>query len=463
MAFELSKPSPKLPGLPAQRVPGAHLPHTEAALLQVIEMDARKPQRFGWLVVLIGFVGFFTWAAIAPLDKGAAISGTVVVSGNTKTVQHPFGGVIEAIHVKEGDRVKTGDLLMELNATRSSGDVGVLRTQWITLKSMEARLLAEMGKRPSIEFDPWFIEHQNDARVQTATTTQNQLFSSRKQALNSELSAFSQSEVALQNSLKDLQKSLGDKKSQVRYSAEQMQGLRQMAEQGYLANNRLLEAEKQNSAVTAQLSDDQANVARIVGQLGEIRMRKAQRQSEFIADTQSQLTDVQRQIEELNNRLRTAELDNTYQMVKSPVDGIVTGLQYFTVGGVVQPGGKLMDVVPLDQPLEIEGRLPVDVVDKVQTGLDVEIMFTAFNNRTTPHFPGRVSTVSPDRHVDERTGVPYYLVKVKVQDSKERAVAELALQPGMPAEMFIKNGERTLLSYLTKPLTDRLRFALNEE
>jgi membrane fusion protein, protease secretion system len=463
MAFELSNPKPASPAIVQQAVPGAGLPSTEAALLQLMEMDIRKPQKFGWLVLLIGFVGFLMWAAFVPLEKGAALHGTVTVTGNKKTLQHPYGGVIDAILVNEGDTVKKNQVLMRMNATRSEAELGVVRTQWITLKSVEARLVAEMSGSKVVNFDAWLIQNEADPRVKISVENQQALFGSRTAALRSELAALTQTENALMNSIDGLRASLKNKQSQVTYSESQLEGLRMMAEQGYLANNKLLEAEKQNSAVSGSMSEEQSNIARLVGQLGEVRMKKAQRKSEFVAQTQNELTDVQRQLEELENKLRAVNQDNDYLEIKSPADGTVIDLQYFTTGGVVTPGGKLMDIIPQGEPLEIEARLEVQLIDKVQKGLPADILFTAFNTRTTPHFEGRVTTVSPDRFVDERTGEPYYLVKVQLNTDKAAALSKLDLQPGMPAQLFIKNGERTLLNYLLKPLMERLRFSLNEE
>ena len=425
--------------------------------------DEQPALRFGWTVMLSGFVGFMLFAGLVPLDKGAPVSGTVTVSGNKKTIQHPYGGVIERIHVSEGDQVKAGQTLISMNNTRTDAEMEIARSQWITYKALYSRLNAELQGKYQLSLDPWLIEHANDDRVVSAVQNQYNLLKSRKAAFDQELQGLKETERALEQSLLSLQKSLTDKKAQVQFSEDQLNGMRTMANEGYLPKNKLLDAEKINAAVMGSLADDNANMARIQGQLAEIRLRMGQRRSELSKELQTQLTDTQRQCEELDNRIRSTRYDNAYQDIKSPVDGYISNLQVFTQGGVISPGSKLMDVVPLGEPLEIQGQLSVLLVDKVRKGMPVDISFPAFNQRTTPHVPGVLTTVSADRLTEERTGTPYYLVKVRVSDEGMKTLSHVDLQPGMPAEMLIKNGERTLLNYLFRPIVDRLKFSFYED
>lgn len=429
----------------------------------VIDIDEKPHLRFGWTVLLVGFVGFILWAAFVPLDQGAPMTGTVVVSGNTKSIQHPYGGVIDKILVAEGNEVKEGQTLMTFNDIRSDAALEVARTQWISSVATKNRLIAELAGHGEIGFDPWLQENANDPRVKEAVDLQKDLFISRKSSYQSELRGLKETEAALNGSLRNMNASLLERKEQLRLSAAQVDGFRLMANEGYMASNRLIDVERQSAALSAAVSDDQAGIARVKGQLGEVRQRIALANSQFMRDTQTQLTEVQRTVDELDERLRTADYDNQYREIKSPVDGLVTNVQVFTEGGVVQAGAPLMQVVPVGQSLEINAQLAVQLIDKVKVGSEVMVTFPAFNRSSTPQLMGQVKAVGADRVVDERSGFPYYIVKVKVLESDMIKLKGLNLQPGMPADLLVKTGERTLLSYLVKPIRDHLGAALKEE
>lgn len=433
------------------------------AIADVIHMDESKPLRFGWTVLLVGFVGFMLWAAFVPLDQGATLNGTVIVSGNTKTIQHPFGGVVDNVLVKDGDAVKAGQVLVKFNDTRSDSALEVVRTQWITAKAIQNRLQAELSGFKPLEFDPWLTAHPDDQRVRMAVGTQRSLYESRRSAFTNQIKVLQESEGALQSALVSMKQSLAQKQAQVKFSQSQIDGLRLMASEGYIAQNRLLEAERSNSAVSGSLSDDYANIARTEGQLAEVRQRIALARSEFLKEAQTQMTEIQRQVDEGENRLRSADYDNRYSELKSPVDGVVTNVQVFSQGAVVQAGAPVLSVVPQGEALEINGQVPTTLIDKVRRGTAVTISFPAFNLRTTPNVQGQILTVGADAVVDQRSGLQFYTVKVKVNENDMTKLAGLELQPGMPATMLVKTGERSLLNYLVRPVIDHMGSALKEE
>lgn len=425
-------------------------------------MDERHSARLGWWILLLGFGGFMIWALLAPLDEGATFPGSVTLVGSRKTVAHPYGGVIEKVLVAEGQQVKAGDVLVQLNTTKSDADLNTARAQWITISAALSRLVAERNASSAIRFPDWFVQNAGDPRVQESMRTQNELMRARQGALNADLNAMQESESALLKTLTAIEASTAQKQLQLNASQTQLDGLREMAAEGFMARNRVLEAERNHAAIMGSLADDQAQLARTRGQLGEVRMRMTQRRAEGQKEVQTQLAEVQRQKEELDNRLSSVQFDNSIAEVKSPVDGYVTGLQVFTDGGVVTPGMKLMDVVPTSDRMEIEGQLAVHLIDKVVPGLPVIITFPALNQRRTPTLFGRIRSVSADRLTDIHTGVPYYLVKVEIPPESHAQLEGQQVVPGMPADAFVKLGERTLMNYIVKPLTDRLRSSLTE-
>lgn len=244
---------------------------------------------------------------------------------------------------------------------------------------------------------------------------------------------------------------------------EQLRGLRQLASEGYVPRNRLLDSERLLAQVNGEIAGDLGSLGSTRRQILELRLRMAQRREKFQEEVRASLADAQVRAEELRNRLASARFDLANSEVRAPVAGLVVGQEVFTEGGVIAPGQQLMEILPERQPLLVDARLPVEMVDKVRVGLPVELMFSAFNQSTTPRVEGEVTLVSADRLLDERSEAPYYRVRIRVGEEGVRRLAGLEIRPGMPVEAFVRSGERSLLNYLFKPLADRTHLALGEE
>jgi protease secretion system membrane fusion protein len=241
--------------------------------------------------------------------------------------------------------------------------------------------------------------------------------------------------------------------------------MRELAKEGYVARNRMLELERTYAQLQGAVSENIGNIGRARSQVIELTLRKAQRREDYQKEVRTQLADSQKEADALGARLEAQKYDLANVEVKAPVDGTVVNLAVFTEGGVVNPGFKMMDIVPADDPLIVEGNLPTNLVDKVHAGLKVELIFAAFNTNRTPHIEGEVETVSADRSVDERSGMPYYKVRVKVTPAGQKMIAahKLHIIPGMPVELFVKTGERTMMNYLLKPVFDRAKSSMSED
>jgi membrane fusion protein, protease secretion system len=430
-----------------------------------VDTDEKGYSRLGWLVVILGVGGFLLWALFAPLDKGVPMSGTVSKEMNRQAVQYQPGGVVQEILVKDGDAVKAGQVLVRMNNVQVKAQADGSRGQYYSALAIESRLLAERDGAKSIAFPDELLKHKADPRVAEVMESQRQLFSSRQASLQSELSAMEQNISGLKMQATGLEESRKSKKEQLVYIKEQLDNTRDLAKEGYVARSRVLELERMFSQINGAISEDTGNLGRTRQQVLEITLRATQRRQDYQKEVRSQLSDVQREAETLSQRLTAQDFELASVDVKSPVDGTVVGLQIFTRGGVVPPGYRLMDVVPEHDPLVVEGQLPVNLIDRVHNGLPVELIFSAFNANKTPHIPGVVSQVSADRTVDEKTGVPYYKVRARVTPEGARLIAQkkLVVQPGMPVELFVKTGERTMMSYLLKPIFDRAKTSMSEE
>ena len=428
-----------------------------------VDTDPRAYTRIGWWIVIAGVCGFLLWAFLAPLDKGVPLSGTVTVSTNRKAVQHPTGGTVEAILVKEGDHVKAGQPLVRFNAVQVTASAEMNRVKYFTARAAEARLISERDGAAEIVFPPDLSHEKDDPRVANNMCMQEQLLSSRLMAIKSELAAIDENIAGLKLQVTGLEESRDNKKAQMALLKEQLDGMRELAKEGYVARNRLLDLERTYAQISGAISEDIGNIGRAQRQIAELKLRRIQRQQEYQKEVRSQLSDVQREAEALANQLKGLDYDMANAVIKAPVDGTVVGLAIFTHGAVVSPGFKMMDIVPSGDALDVEGHLPVHLIDKVYAGLPVELIFSAFNRNLTPHVPGVVTQVSADRFVDEQTGIPYYKLRAKVAPEGMKIISDLQIRPGMPVDLFVKTGERTMINYLLKPILDHIKMSMTEE
>ncbi len=428
----------------------------------IVNTDARVYVRMGWLIVLVGIVGFLIWASFAPLDQGAPAQGTVVAASGRKIIQHQTGGTIDDILVKEGDEVKAGQTLLLMNSTVAKSSFEIAQTQLVTFSSAEARLTAERDNAKKISFPKWLLGRKNEPHIAESLMLQEQLFASRQNSLQSELGAVDENIAGLKLQQQGQQESMLNKKQQQSILKEQVESLRELAKDGYVARNRLLDLERSYAQVNGSISEDLGNLGRINRQLFELSLRKTQRIQDFQKEVRAQLSETQKEALSSQNRVKIAEFELNNTAVKAPVDGTIVGLNVFTKGGVVGAGYKLMELVPKHDALIVEGMLAINLIDKVHPGLDVEFVFSAFNTNTTPHIPGKLSQVSADRSTDEKTGMPYYKFQAVVTPEGLKKLGTLHIRPGMPVEMTIKTGERTMMNYLLKPITDRAHSAMKE-
>lgn len=425
-----------------------------------VDTDASRVSRWGMWVLVGGFGLFMLWAATAPLDAGVPANGTVTVAGNRKTIQHLTGGTIDAIEVKDGQAVKKDQVLVRLNATQAEAQLGMTQAQYIIAAAVEARLSAERMNAEKIDFSPMLDKiQQQDERVANAIALQEQLFQSRRTALRNEISILNENLAGAQQQLRGLEEVKVNRESQLRSLKQELANIRDMADKGFVPRNRMFELERNVSQIAAGLAEDIANIGRTRNQISELKLRVLNRQQEYQKEVESQLTDVQKEVQSLADRMAALDYEAKNTLIRSPIDGTVVGLNIHTVGGVIRSGEPLMDVVPHNEPLIIQAQVPTNLIDKVHVGLPVEIQFPAFSHSQTPNIPGTVQVVAADSVVDQKTGMPYYSVKVRVTPEGMKMLGVHKIRPGMPATALLITGERTMLNYLLKPLIDRMNIA----
>ncbi|WP_446469922.1 HlyD family type I secretion periplasmic adaptor subunit [Xenorhabdus stockiae] len=434
--------------------------HDEPALLP---LDASRYLRLGWLVIGIGILGFLIWAAFAPLDKGVASSGMVVVDGNRKTVQSPTNGIIRQILVAEGEHVRAGQILIQLSQVQVNAQIDSLKQQWHTMLATEARLLAEQQGADELVFPAFLQAQSSEPRIDNILALQKQLFLSRREMLKSDLAGMKQSEEGVIVQIKGLREAMVNKQQQKASLKEQITNLRPLTEEGYFPRNRYLELQRNQIELSGSMAEMTGRIGLLEKQQQETQQRIIQRQADYQREVRSQLADVHVQANELHNKLETAQFDLSHTSIAAPVEGTVVGLKVFTQGGVVASGEKLMEILPEQSALEVEARLMVHLIDKVEIGQNVDLMFTALNQNRTPKVTGKLLVISADRLVDDVTRESYYQIRIRVTPEGMAKLTDLHIKPGMPVEVFVKTGSRSLLSYLFKPLVDRASTSLIEE
>lgn len=438
------------------------LPMTGGA--QVIDIDDSRPSRWGLWLVAAGFGGFLLWASLAPLDAGVVANATVNVTDNRKTIQHLSGGTIDAILVREGDRVTRDQPLIRLDRTRAVAEQGVVSAQYIVARTVENRLQAERDDLDRVSFDPELLARfAADPRLEEATTLQQRLFATRRAALTGEAGILRENIRGAEEQLKGLRQVQAARSAQIRFLDQELDGVRNLAAEGYVARNRMLELERSAADLNAQRAQTVADIGRTHNQIAELKLRILQLEQDYQKEVQSQLTEVQKEVSALADRLRALDYEVAHTVIRSPIDGLVLGLNVYTVGGVIQPGAELMSVVPAGEPLQVDAMIPVQAIDRMVAGLPVDITFPAFNHAQTPNIPGRVLTIAADRLVDETSKEPYYLAQVEVTEEGMELLGSNQIRAGMPATVIIKTGERNLLSYLLKPLLARIDSAFKEQ
>ncbi|WP_299068774.1 HlyD family type I secretion periplasmic adaptor subunit [Accumulibacter sp.] len=429
-----------------------------------VDINHRRASRLGWLVVAFGFGGFLLWAGLAPLDQGVPTGGQVVVTGNRKAVQNLAPGMVQAILVKDGDEVRGGDVLLRLDPTMARSQYEVARSQWLVVKAAEARLLADVEGRSEIVFPDELLRESDDPRAASAMAVQTQLLRSRRAGLQAELAAMKNTLAGLQSSVKGLEATRRAKEEQTKLLLDELKGLRELAAEGYLPRNRLSEQERLLAQLSGAISEDLGNLGRTQQTIGEIRMRMLARQQEYDKEVENGLAEAQKEATSLDSRLKGLAFELANTEVRAPSEGVIVGLSVHTVGGVLAAGTPLMEVVPKNEPLRVDVQVPTTLIDKVRPGLPVEISFPAFNQRTTPQIAGEFVQVAADATTDPQGRIPpYYRGQVVVTADGMKKLKAHEIKPGMPAEVFIKTGERTMLNYIFKPLGDRMRSALTEE
>ena len=418
--------------------------------------SARHATLTGLALVVFFFGVLGAWAAIARLDAAAIAPAVIKVDGNRKSVQHLEGGIIKQLNVKEGDQVEAGQTLIVLDDVQARAAVDVLNKQYTAYRAQEARLLAERAGSATIAFPEELKSAAEGSDAALVMQTQRALFESRRATLNGQIGLLRQRIAQTREQVTGMQGQLTAQQRQLESTQNELVGLRELFKKGYVQRQRLLELERSASALEGQAAEFSANVMRARQLIEELNLQIAQIQTDRASQVDSDLRDVQVHVLETVPRLQAARDTLERTQIRAPYSGYVVGLTAYSIGGVINRGDRIMDIVPDHNGLVVEARVNVDDIRDLRPGNRAEVRLTAYKQRTTPIVFGEVKSVSADRMTDPRTGAAFYLVQIKLDEQELKRHADIRLVPGMAAEVSIPTGARTALDYLVRPLTDSL-------
>ena len=430
----------------------------------VLPTDTGRPIKIGLWTLGIGFGGFLLWAGLAPLDDGVPTQGMVAIDTKRKAVQHLTGGIVDQVFVKEGQVVKSGEPLMRLDNALTQANYESIRQLYLTLRAMEGRLLAEQNDQAKITFHADLLQADSDHYIKQTINNQQQLFQSRRLSLQADMQAIKESIQGQEASIQGYEGMLHARKSQQAFIQEDLDGIRDLVKEGYAPRTRLLELERMAAESIGSAADLQGTIQRARSAIAEMKMRAIQRTQEYRKEVDSQLSDVRRQVQADAAKLKASSEELARTVIRAPSEGQVVGLAVQTVGGVISPGQKLMDIVPANEVLLLETRIPPHMIDRVHAGLSTDVRFSSFSHSPFLVVQGKVDSVSSDLIFEpQNPNITYYLARISITPEGIKKLGGRQMQAGMPAEVIIKTGERSMLTYILHPLLKSMAGSMKEE
>ena len=425
--------------------------------------DARQPLRAGLLILGVCGLALGTWSALAPVSSAVIAPAVVKVEGNRKSVQHLDGGIVKVLHAKEGVRVAAGEPLIVLDDTQARATLTVLRKQHDDLRAQEARLAAERDGAAAVVFPDALTSRRDDPDVTTLLAAQTHLHASRQSTLAGQIGLLRQKVAQTRAQISGDRAVLAAREQQLKSTQGEVAGLRDLFRQGYVPRQRMLELERAAAELEGGVGGVKGSIAKGEQAIAEATLQMEQLQVDRAAQIATDLREVQAKRAELGPRLQAAEDVAARTVIRAPYAGEVVGMMVFSVGGVIQRGEKLMDIVPESGTLAVEATVNVEDIEGLAAGMAAEVRVNTYAQRRTPALKATVTQVSADRLTDTRSGASYYSVLAKVDAADLARHGNLRLAPGMSATLVVPTGERSVLDYLMKPLTDSVNQAMREK
>ena len=414
-------------------------------------------------VVFILVVGVGGWGATAVISGAVVATGSLVVDSNVKKVQHPTGGIVGELRVRDGDRVHAGDVVVRLDETVTRANLAIVTKGLGELMARKARLESERDGRDTIIFPAQLVADAGDPDRAAAMDSERKLFDLRKTARSGQKAQLRERIAQLQEEIAGLTAQQIAKAKEIALIERELAGVRELWKQNLVQLNRLTALEREATRLDGERGQLIAAAAQAKGKIAETALQILQIDQDIASDVAKELREVDGKIGEFIERKVAAEDQLKRIDVRAPQDGTVFQLAVHTVGGVITAGDPIMLIVPEADNLSVEAKVNPQDIDQLQLNQKAILRFTTFNARTTPEIEGIVTRISADTSTDQRTGQSYYTVRIAMAADQVEGLGDVKLLPGMPVEAFVQTGDRTMLSYLMKPLHDQFVRAFREK
>jgi HlyD family secretion protein len=417
----------------------------------------------GLAVVTVLAGGLGGWASTQQISGALIAPGQIVVESNVKKVQHPTGGVVGELRARDGAVVKSGDIVVRLDDTVTKANLAIVTKNLDAALARAARLEAEQRGLDKISFPKLLTDRASDPDVAAVIASESKLFEVRVTGRAGQKSQLRERITQLNQEIEGLSAQARAKEQEIALVQQELTGVRELYEKRLIQISRLTTLERDAARLNGERAQYVASRAQAKGKITETELQIIQVDKDVVSEVSKDLRETNDKIGELIERKVTAEDQLRRVDIRAPQDGIVEQSTVHTVGGVITAGDTIMLIVPQTDDLQVEAKVNPQDIDKLQVGQKTLLRLSAFNQRTTPELNGFVSRVSPDVTTDQRSGQSYYTIRVSMPPEEVARLGDVKLIPGMPAEAFVQTGERTLISYLMKPLSDQLMRAFREK
>jgi membrane fusion protein, type I secretion system len=417
----------------------------------------------GLSVVILLAGGLGGWASTAQISGALIAPGSIVVESNVKKVQHPTGGVVGEVRAHDGDLVKAGDVLVRLDDTVTKANLAIVTKNLDGLWARGARLEAEQRGADKITFPPQLTSRADDPDVKAVMASEAKLFDVRVNGRTGQKAQLRERIVQLNEEISGLAAQEKAKDQEIELVQKELTGVSDLYDKHLVQLSRLTTLQRDAARLSGERAQYVASRAQAKGKITETELQIIQVDKDMISDVSKDLRETNDKIGEFIERKVTAEDQLRRVDIRAPQNGMVLQSSVHTVGGVITAGDAIMLIVPQTDDLQVEAKVNPQDIDKLQLGQKTLLRLSAFNQRTTPELNGVVTRVSPDTTTDQRTGQSYYTIRVSMSPEEIARLGDAKLIPGMPVEAFVQTGERTMLSYLIKPLSDQLMRAFREK
>lgn len=426
-----------------------------------------RPALWG-LVAIFAFISLFViWGYVAPLSSAAIAEGSLQVQAQRQSVQHPYGGVIASLMVSEGQHVDRGQILIELDGTESEAKLDIASAEVVALLAQRARLVCErdyahVGCLEEYEAQNPFPEGIKPAGIREAIANERAVMLARTHQYEAEKGMLVSRVAQLRERISGLEAQMEGLSKQHESLSEEIAGTRKLAAAGFTPRTRVMELERTTAEILADIGSRTAEIATARQEISEAELAVARLDREKISDITNQIRTTRSSLAEALPAFKAAQDVMNRTVIRAPASGSIVDLSVFTEGGVIQAGERLMDIVPDDNPIIVEARLPLSDINGVKPGAVADIRLTGVPRNERPLLRGEVISVSADKITDSQSGISYFAIRTNI-DPGDLRKSNVALRPGMPAEVIIESGSRTLMGYLLGPLLDEVGHAFREE